>query len=107
MECKAVEEYKELSQKIDRLTFRMWVTIIVILIVSGISNLIWLCVYLRSQTEFEYVVEKTTETEIETIVEQDGEGQNFAVIGNNNSIGGAENGAENHKENNNKEENNG
>lgn len=106
MECKAVEEYKELSQKIDRLTFRMWVTIIVILIVSGISNLIWLCVYLSSQAEFEYVVEETTETEVKTIIEQDGRGENLAVIGDNNVVGGSGNGAENHEKNNNKEENN-
>ena len=99
MECKAVEEYKALERKIDRLTVRMWVIIITLLILSGISNLIWLFAFLRSQTEFEYVVEETTE--VETIVEQDGEGQNLAVVGNNNNIGGKENGAENYKENNN------
>lgn len=106
MECKAVEEYKALEKKIDRLTVRMWVIIVIILILSCISNLILLFAFIKSQSTFEYVVEETTETEIETIVEQDGEGQNLAVIGNNNSIGGTGNGAENHKENNNKEENN-
>lgn len=106
MECKAVEEYKALEKKIDRLTVRMWVIIVIILILSGISNLIWLFAFIKSQSTFEYVVEETTETEVETIIEQDGSGENLAVIGDNNVVGGSGNGAENHEKNNNKKENN-
>lgn len=93
MKCEAIEEFKEIEEKIDRLTVRLWLTIIILIAVSAISNLIWLCVFIDSQREFEYTVVETTET----VITQDDEGVNLAVVGSNNNIGGSINGANSSK----------
>lgn len=51
-------------------------------------NIIWLCVYIHSQKEFEYTVETKTEVIEETVIEQDSDGNNVAVLGDGNTIGG-------------------
>lgn len=47
-------------------------------------NIIWLCVYIHSQE----TVETKTEVIEETVIEQDSDGNNVAVLGDSNTIGG-------------------
>ena len=102
MGCKAEAEINALEKSL----FRQQIINCILAGIIFALNIIWLCIYLRSQQTFEYIVEETTETEVETIIEQDGRGENLAVIGDNNVVGGSDCGSENYEKNNNKEENN-